>query len=106
MLIPHVHVPYFFLRETKTFLQWASGLFRKTVILAVDGHLNLDTQKKGTLERPSALQGDPGAVLAVVPCRHHLPRQAIWMAAREGGQGPRNIYIRIPVGLGMLISAA
>ena len=104
MLIPHVHVPYFSLRETKTFLQWASGLFRKTVILAVDGHLNLDTQKKGTLERPSALQGDPGAVLAVVPCRHHPPRQAIWMAAREGGQGPRNI--RIPVGLGMLISAA
>ena len=106
LLIPHVDVPYFSLRETKTFLQWAraSGLFRKTVILAVDGHLNLDTQKKGTLERPSALQGDPGAVLAVVPCRHRPPRQAIWMASREGGQGPRSI--RIPVGLGMLISAA
>ena len=68
MLIPHVHVPYLSLRETKTFIQWARGLFRKTVILAVDGHLNLDTQKKGTLERPSVLQGDPGAVLAVVPC--------------------------------------
>ena len=107
MLIPHahVHVPYFSLRETKTFLQWASGLFRKAVILAVGGHLNLDTHKMGTVERPSALQGDPGAVLAVVPCihRHHPPRQAIWMAAREGGQGPRNI--RIPVGFGHLISA-
>ena len=37
MLIPHVHVPYFSLRETNTFIQWASGFFRTAVILAVSG---------------------------------------------------------------------